>query len=153
MGGIDAQRGFICQSIIALIECLERSDWDKVKLEPQTKQDKVDIQLYRNERIICAIQVKSSKKKFYKTSVEKWLRALKDDAPEAHETCLYLVGDIYSAPCNRFIDAQRNEIKAISLKNLEDLYMGRHLPEGKYVFMKLIRFRWREYLQSISIRE
>ncbi len=58
-GGKIAQRGFIFQSIIAMIECLDRSDWDAIKVEPETVNDKVDIMFYRNGRILSAIQVKS----------------------------------------------------------------------------------------------
>ena len=63
-GGRIAQRGFIFQSIIAMIECLDRSDWDAIKVEPETVNDKVDIMFYRNGRILSAIQVKSEMGEF-----------------------------------------------------------------------------------------
>ena len=69
MSGRDAQRGFIFQSIIAMIECLDRDDWDEVKLEPYTENDKVDIQLYKRGNILSAIQVKSSENQFERISV------------------------------------------------------------------------------------
>lgn len=96
MSGRNAQRGFIFQSIIAMIECLERDDWDEVKLEPDTENDKVDIHLYRRGVILSAIQVKSSEKQFERSDVTKWLNELQNDAKTAREVKLYLVGDYYS---------------------------------------------------------
>ena len=46
-GGEVGSRGYIFQSIVALMDCLGRYDWDEIKVEPKTDQDKVDIQLYR----------------------------------------------------------------------------------------------------------
>ena len=43
MSGQDAQRGFIYQTIVAMIECLDKTDWDAIKLEPETEDDKVEI--------------------------------------------------------------------------------------------------------------
>ena len=125
MSGVDAQRGFIIQSIIAMIECLERNDWDEVKLEPKTKLDKVDIQLYKNHHILAAFQVKSSNNKFSQPKVEEWLKALRDDAPNANEICLSLVGDFYTDKCAEYIKNNCNEIKTISFRNLEELCVGK----------------------------
>lgn len=96
MSGRNAQRGFIFQSIIAMIECIERDDWDEVKLEPYTENDKVDIQLYKRGNILSAIQVKSSENQFERSDVKNWLDKLKEDAKTAKEVKLYLVGDLYS---------------------------------------------------------
>ncbi|MBR0343624.1 MAG: hypothetical protein IJH64_15485 [Oscillospiraceae bacterium] len=57
-GGEIAQRGFIFQSIISMIECLNRDDWDTIKIEPETKDDKVDIMLYSNGMPLSATHVK-----------------------------------------------------------------------------------------------
>ena len=125
MSGIDAQRGFIYQSIIAMIECLERTDWDKLKLEPKTELDKVDIQLYKNNQVLMAVQVKSSKNEFSKPSVERWLESLRRDSPNAIVICLCLVGNAYSSDCKEFIGQNRNEIKTVSFDNLEALCAGK----------------------------
>lgn len=103
MSGKDAQRGFKCQSIIALLECLERNDWDAIKIEPETEQDKADFFLYRNGKIITAIQVKSSVNSFGKPSVERILNDLKNDAKDAENVRLYLVGDNFTDSCRKFI--------------------------------------------------
>lgn len=124
MSGIDAQRGFIYQSIIAMMECLERDDWDAVKVEPQTDNDKVDIQLYKKGVILTAIQVKSTKGSFSKPEVERWLSTLKTDATEAKDISLCLVGDSYSSECERFISQNREEIKKITFINLKEICSG-----------------------------
>ena len=125
MSGRDAQRGFIYQSIIAMIECLERYDWDEVKLEPDTKLDKVDIQLYRNGVTISAIQVKSSVNQFERFDVKKWHEDLKKDAIGAGEILLYLVGDYFSDACNDYIIQNGDEIRKISFRHLEDICTGK----------------------------
>jgi hypothetical protein len=57
-GGKIANRGFIFQAVIALIECLDpKKDWDRIKNEPKTEEDKVDIKLYKGERELTAIQL------------------------------------------------------------------------------------------------
>ena len=102
-GGQVANRGFIFQAIVAIIECLKRDDWDEVKMEPPTKYDKVDIQLYQNGDILSAIQVKSSINDFQRADAKEWLELARKDAPRAKEIHLYLVGDSYSASCRQYI--------------------------------------------------
>ena len=120
-GGRIAQRGFIFQSIIAMIECLDRSDWDAIKVEPETVNDKVDIMFYRNGRILSAIQVKSSINPFRERDVETWLKKLKEDAGTAEEICLCLVGEF---PCEDFIKCNP-EIKIVPFQNLEVFCTGK----------------------------
>ena len=103
-GGMNAQRGFIFQSIIAMIECLERDDWDEIKMEPGTELDKVDIMLYRDGQVLSAIQVKSSKNPFTDSKAKKWLQDLKNDANGVKEICLCLVGDSFNKSCEEYID-------------------------------------------------
>ena len=103
MSGIDSQRGFIYQTIVAMIDCLERNDWDAVKIEPLTMDEKVDIHLYKKGMILSAIQVKSSKNAFQRSDVDRWLKAVKADAAAAKEVHLYLVGDKYTPACENYI--------------------------------------------------
>lgn len=133
MSGRDAQRGYIFQSIIAIIECIERDDWDEVKLEPDTKLDKVDIQLYANGDILSAVQVKSSKNQFERSDVKKWLEELKKDATGAKEVSLCLVGDLYSNACDAFIAQNRKEIVKIPFKSLEEICTGKLVTYVKKV--------------------
>ena len=118
-GGAIAQRGFIFQSIIAMIECLERDDWDEIKMEPETDLDKVDFVLRRNGEILSAIQVKSSINSFSDTAVKSWLEKLIEDAPSARDYCLYLVGDSFKDDCVEYIKKHPKEIKTISFEYLQ----------------------------------
>ena len=124
-GGAIAQRGFIFQSIIAMIECLERDDWDEIKMEPETDLDKVDFVLRRNGAILSAIQVKSSINPFADTAVNRWLEKLIEDAPDAEEYCLYLVGDSFTDDCKDYIGKHRKEIKAVSFNYLREICTGK----------------------------
>ena len=110
-GGETASRGFIFQAVVALIECLDpKNDWDQIKNEPNTKEDKVDIMLYKDGNPKSAIQVKSSINAFEGPAVERWLKRLKDDAEGAETVCLYLVGDKYTQPCEILIKENPGEI-------------------------------------------
>ena len=119
-GGAAGSRGYIFQAIIALIECLEKDrDWDAIKNEPATKEDKVDIMLYKEGKTVSAIQVKSSLYPFGKKDVEEWLGKLRGDAKEAEEVCLCLVGDNFTKECGDFINANPAEIKTVSFEHLQ----------------------------------
>ena len=124
-GGAIAQRGFIFQSIIAMIECLERDDWDEIKMEPETDLDKVDFVLRRNGEILSAIQVKSSINSFSDTAVKRWLEKLREDAPDAEEYCLYLVGDSFTDDCKDYIGKHRKNIKTVSFNYLREICTGK----------------------------
>ena len=120
MSGIAAQRGFIVQSIIAMIECLMDNNWDEIKLEPKTVKDKVDFKMYQDNKTLKAIQVKSSKNQFERSDVIKWFEEIQNDCnDETQNIILYLVGDKYSKPCEEYI--KNNPcIKKVSLSDLEN---------------------------------
>ena len=59
-GGVIASRGFIFQTIVAEIQCLERDDWDAIKVEPETENDKVDIKRSVLEEIARVLKVSVS---------------------------------------------------------------------------------------------
>ena len=122
-GGENANRGFIFQTIIAIIECIKRSDWDEIKIEPQTKSEKVDIELYKNDETLSSIQVKSSTDQFERWEVQKWLELTKKDAMNATEVRLYLVGDKYSSACFEYIDKQ-SEIKVFPFDQIQQSCIG-----------------------------
>lgn len=121
MSGRDAQRGFIYQSIIAMVECLDRDDWDEVKLEPDTDNDKVDIQLYKDGVILSSIQVKSSKNQFERNDVIKWMKELKKNAIGSREVSLCLVGDLFSKAFYQDHNLSSNpEIKRFPFSTLKE---------------------------------
>ena len=120
-GGGVASRGFIFQTIIAEIQCIENNEWDAIKVEPETANDKVDIMLYKDGKILSAIQVKSSTNPFERSAVRKWLENLYADAKDAEEICLHLVGDSYKPECEDFIAEHTNEIRKVPFENLQTI--------------------------------
>ena len=92
MAGREGAQGYVYQGIAALLDCFENEDWDRIKLEPQTQNDKVDIMLMKGNVVIKAIQVKSSKNEFGGPMIKKWLDDLKKDV-DASEYELILIGD------------------------------------------------------------
>ena len=122
-GGVYGSRGYIFQSIVALIDCLERNDWDEIKVEPP-KQNKIDIQLYRNGKVLSAVQVKSSVNAFKKSDAQKYLNEAKLDAPDAKEVYVYLITDTYSTSIKQFAQEDLN-IKEFPFEHLETLCKGK----------------------------
>lgn len=122
-GGVVGSRGYIFQAIVALIDCLMRTDWDAIKVEP-TKQNKVDIQLYGNGELLSAVQVKSSINAFKKSDVQKYLDAAKNDAPDAKEVHVYLITDTYTASIKQFAQDEL-EVKEFPFEYLEDVCKGK----------------------------
>ena len=124
MSGQDAQRGFIYQTIVAMIECLDKTDWDAIKLEPETEDDKVDISFYASGKMLRAIQVKSSRNAFEKSDVERWLNETVRDArgQGAEEIILYLVGNEFAPKCNQYISSLEKSTSSENYKIIKVSY-------------------------------
>jgi hypothetical protein len=124
MSGQDAQRGFIYQTIVAMIECLDKTDWDAIKLEPETEDDKVDISFYASGKMLRAIQVKSSRNAFEKSDVERWLNETVRDArgEGAEEVILYLVGNEFAPKCNQYISSLEKSTSSENYKIIKVSY-------------------------------
>ena len=119
-GGEVANRGLVFQAIVALIECLDpKNEWDQIKNEPNTDEGKVDIMLFKDRRILSAIQVKSSINGFQRADAKKWLAALRDDAKDAVNICLCLVGDSFTSSCEQFLEENSEEVKKVPFLNLQ----------------------------------
>ena len=123
-GGEVGSRGYIFQAIVALMDCLERHDWDEIKVEPKTDQDKVDIQLYSNGEILSAIQVKSSVNTFKKNDAQNYLDAARIDAPDAKEVYLYLITDKYTESIKQYAH-NKPDVKEFPFEYLEDACKGK----------------------------
>jgi hypothetical protein len=92
MGGNAGIRGYIVQTIIGMIDALEKDNsWQSVTLEPVDESEKVDIR-WRYPNKTKFSQVKSSQNiiKLYQT--KKWCKELKDHSPGADEYELIIVG-------------------------------------------------------------
>ena len=123
-GGEVGSRGYVFQAIVALMDCLERHDWDEIKVEPKTDQDKVDIQLYSNGEILSAIQVKSSVNAFKKSDAQNYLDAARIDAPDAKEVYLYLITDKYTESIKQYAH-NKPDVKEFPFEYLEDACKGK----------------------------
>jgi hypothetical protein len=90
-GGQTAIRGYLIQTLIALLDALEDGrEWQSVTLEPNVDSDKVDI-LWKYSDGTKAVQVKSSVNPFSKGDIERWAMEL-ESWREADEYELVLVG-------------------------------------------------------------
>lgn len=115
-GGYYGLKGYIVQTVAAMLESLGNTEWTDIKLEPGTTKDKADFILYHNEKAIQSVQVKSSIGKFGKNSIEEWLEGVCSDVPEGmHE--LILIGDQYTADAEKFI-RETNETDNKAIKTL-----------------------------------
>lgn len=102
MGGREALRGFLYQGFASVLEALsDEINWDKIYVEFPTSNDKVDIALEQQGKVIKCIQVKSSINIFTKLQIKKWLYELINDI-ESSEYELFLIGQCYK-DANTFI--------------------------------------------------
>lgn len=92
MGGQAGSRGYIYQGIVAILESLVNDEWDKLYVEYISKDEKVDIALVKESRLIEAIQVKSSINQFTKKNIITWIDALIHDE-DADDYQLHLIGN------------------------------------------------------------
>ncbi len=89
-GGQVATRGFLLQTLIALLDVLaDVAKVESVRLEPATDEDKTDFVIeYVNGRK-KAVQVKSSINQIGLPAAKRWARTLKTDLPaDEYELCL-----------------------------------------------------------------
>ena len=93
MGGKEASRGFLYQAFASVLEAECKKNWDKIYIEFDSKDDKVDIALEENNRIFKSIQVKSTVKTFSKNSLQIWLKELIKDDVGSSEFELFLIGE------------------------------------------------------------
>lgn len=98
MSGSAGIRGYYYQVLAGLLESVEDDSWESIKIEPSTKEDKVDIEwVFRDS--IRAVQVKSSINNFQRGMLINWVYTLVKDARSAYEMfdvpinyTLYLIG-------------------------------------------------------------
>ncbi|MDZ4852271.1 MAG: hypothetical protein SGI77_23535 [Pirellulaceae bacterium] len=95
MSGQDGNRGYLIQTVIALLESLRRLDWDRLTLEPTHASDKIDIAWY-GMTVTRACQVKSSFNQINQPDAKQWAAELEGQS-KADELTLILVGPCSSA--------------------------------------------------------
>ncbi len=117
MGGREGARGYLLQAIVATLHSLTLDNWDNVTLEPQSNNDKVDIQWSTADGKIIVCQVKSSEGNFTKPTILSILKDLVEDIPDASEHKLILIGT-YSDGTKQFF----NKFKNISQSDLPEKF-------------------------------
>lgn len=90
-GGQVASRGFLYQGFASVLRALTDSNWDKIYVEFPTSNDKVDIALEKQGKVINSIQVKSTINTFNKSEISKWLNELINDI-NCPQYELFLIG-------------------------------------------------------------
>ncbi|PKH50784.1 hypothetical protein CXF68_08835 [Tenacibaculum sp. Bg11-29] len=95
MGGNAGMRGYIIQTIICLLDALEKdNDWISVTLEPLDESEKVDIRWKYPNSIIKLTQVKSSENTIGRAAAETYCNELTSHSPNASEYELSLIGPL-----------------------------------------------------------
>ena len=68
MGGKESSRGYLYQAVASSLEALCEDGWDRIYIEYDSENDKVDIALKQDDVIFKSIQVKSTINTFNKKS-------------------------------------------------------------------------------------
>lgn len=92
MGGKEGSRGYLYQAFASVLEAMCQKNWDKIYIEFDSNDDKVDIALEENNKIFRSVQVKSTINTFNQKSLKKWLQDLINDDVGATEFELFLIG-------------------------------------------------------------
>jgi len=121
MGGQNAIKGYLFQSMIALLNSFDKA-WDFICVEPNTELDKIDI-IWSNDVAVEVSQVKSSINNFSKNDILKWLNYLLQDNPNAEKYSLCLIGSSNSMTKQFFnsIDSKTIEDFPSDYKSLESI--------------------------------
>lgn len=89
-----AIKGYIIQTVVAVLDSFNDKNWITVCVEPNDESEKVDIVWEYNDGTKKVMQVKSSINPFTLPAVTKWANELESTSPNASEYRLFLVGRI-----------------------------------------------------------
>jgi hypothetical protein len=78
VSGRDGNRGYLVQTVIALLDALQSTDWHTITLEPKHESEKVDI-LFEGVAVSTRMQVKSSSRQIGKRDVRRWAKELEEN--------------------------------------------------------------------------
>ena len=119
MGGQASLRGYLVQTIIAILESLDKNDWKSVCIEPNDEHEKVDIKWICDDGSKSVYQVKSSQNPFSLSDTKKWAQELKSSTTDAKSYTLFLIGrlsdSLYSRLSDVEIDVLHKELNIDSL--------------------------------------
>lgn len=123
MGGNAGIRGYIIQTIIAVLEAIDEDvKWETITLEPTDESEKVDIRLKYPDNTIRLYQVKSSQNLIRYSQAEKWCNELKEYSPNAEIHELSLIGNVDSklSKTNEIEGVVIADIKPLNIQMLKD---------------------------------
>ena len=115
-GGYFANRGFVCQSLIAVLLCLEEDGWEYIKVEPMSEQGQEDILVETSSGQSKGIQVKTSKNPFERARIKKWFDDLCSDSP-GHDHSLILIGAGCKPDARKYIEDTNDRAAEDAVKN------------------------------------
>jgi hypothetical protein len=97
MSARESIKGYLYQTLIALLKMLEDDQWTTLSIEPKELDEKVDI--FWSGETNKAIQVKSSKRQINKINAKSYIAELKDGYSNANSSyelvlCAHVTGDL-----------------------------------------------------------
>jgi hypothetical protein len=125
MSGQDGIRGYVFQSVYAVLESLQ-TEWEYICIEPNTNNDKIDI-IWTDKTLgekVC--QVKSSINDFSKTEILTWLYDLYKENSTAVSYSIILIGNSSSSNKSYF-----KGIKELPQNDFEEKYKDLFLIRDK----------------------
>lgn len=138
MGGQEGIRGYLVQTLIALVESLADDDgWDQVTLEPDHRSNKIDV-IWVGNSVSRAFQIKSSQNRISRPSAERWAKEL-EESQSADEYVLLLVG-----PCAKSV-VELKRVGNVSIPTPENLNLKRFIEVAAH---RLDRFLKAENLAT-----
>ena len=137
MGGKEGSRGYLFQAMVSCLEALCEDGWDKIYIEYDTENDKVDIALKQGNVVFKSIQVKSTINTFSKNSIQNWLTDLINDDVGANSFELFLIGQC-DTDAITFINSiekfQNNKLDKTAIDSLKKFNTS--IIEGKSIIFK-----------------
>lgn len=145
MGGQASLRGYLVQTIIAILESLDKKDWKSVCIEPNDEREKVDIKWIYDDGAKSVYQVKSSQNPFSLSDTKKWAQELKSSTADAKSYTLFLIG--------RLSDNLYKKLSDIDIKVLhKDLNIDSLMAEMFVLVEKFYSQRGKEKI-TYEVRE
>ena len=120
LGGKDGSRGYLYQTFASIFEALCQNGWDKIYIEYNSANDKVDIALESNGKILKSIQVKSTINTFDRSSIINWANDLIKDDIGATECEVFLIGQLGKSAIE-----SKNAIDALQENNNDKSKLGK----------------------------
>lgn len=141
-GGQFGARGYLYQATVCLLDSLMNKNWDFVQIEPDSRNEKVDISWELNGKIVKAMQVKSSINLFKKWQIKKWICDLVEDSLNANVYEVVLIGKC-SPDAQKFVEA----INACH----EDVFRSRLKKYKSKILVRINDYNYESSIDSINM--